>query len=76
MKTCYICSPYRAKSEAEVGKTLLLLCDSLIIGNRHGISQGMQAEIELSIKKDIPAICITDDTTAAELKDLVERVGA
>lgn len=38
--------------------------------------QGMQAEIELSIKKDIPAICITDDTTAAELKDLVERVGA
>lgn len=119
MQTCYICSPYRAKTEAELdnhidyaqeltrkamaagiapitphlyltqvtndeipeqrarglaaGQALLLLCDCVIIGNRYGISAGMQAEIELAEQQGVAIIAITDETTPAELAELVEK---
>lgn len=119
MRTCYICSPYRAKTEAELdnhidyaqeitskamaaglapitphlyltqvtndeipeqrargleaGQALLLLCDCVIIGNRYGVSAGMQAEIELAEQQGVAIIAITDETTPAELAELVEK---
>lgn len=119
MQTCYICSPYRAKTEAELdnhidyaqeltrkamaaglapitphlyltqvtndeipeqrargleaGQALLLLCDCVIIGNRYGISAGMQAEIGLAEQQGVAIIAITDETTPAELAELVEK---
>ena len=119
MKTCYICSPYRATREAELdnhidyaqeltrkalaaglapitphlyltqvtndskpeerarglkaGQALLLLCDCLIVGNRYGVSAGMQGEIAAAGVNNIPTICITDDTTPEELAELVEK---
>lgn len=119
MQTCYICSPYRAKTEAELdnhidyaqeltskalaaglapitphlyltqvtndeipeqrargleaGQALLLLCDCVIIGNRYGVSAGMQAEIELAEQQGVAIIAITDETTPAELAELVEK---
>lgn len=119
MQTCYICSPYRAKTEAELdnhidyaqeltskalaaglapitphlyltqvtndeipeqrargleaGQSLLLLCDCVIIGNRYGVSAGMQAEIELAEQQGVAIIAITDETTPAEIAELVEK---
>lgn len=119
MQTCYICSPYRAKTEAELdnhidyaqeltskalaaglapitphlyltqvtndeiqeqrargleaGQALLLLCDCVIIGNRYGVSAGMQEEIELAEQQGVAIIAITDETTPAELAELVEK---
>lgn len=119
MQTCYICSPYRAKTEAELdnhidyaqeitskamaaglapitphlyltqvtndeipeqrargleaGQALLLLCDCVIIGNRYGVSAGMQAEIELAEQQGVAIIAITDETTPAEIAELVEK---
>lgn len=119
MRTCYICSPYRAKTEAELdnhidyaqeltskamaaglapitphlyltqvtndeipkqraqgieaGQALLLLCDCVIIGNRYGVSAGMQAEIELAKKSHTPVIAVTNETTPAEIAQLVEK---
>lgn len=119
MRTCYICSPYRAKTEAELdnhidyaqeitskamaaglapitphlyltqvtndeipeqrargleaGQALLLLCDCLLIGNRYGVSAGMQAEIKLAEQQGVAIIAITDETTPAEIAELVEK---
>lgn len=119
MRTCYICSPYRAKTEAELdnhidyaqeitskamaaglapitphlyltqvtndeipeqrargleaGQALLLLCDCVIIGNRYGVSAGMQAEIKLAEQQGVAIIAITDETTPAEIAELVEK---
>lgn len=119
MQTCYICSPYRAKTEAELdnhidyaqeltrkaiaaglapitphlyltqvtndeipeqraqgleaGQALLLLCDCVIIGNRYGVSAGMQAEIKLAEQQGVAIIAITDETTPAEVAELVEK---
>lgn len=119
MQTCYICSPYRAKTEAELdnhidyaqeltrkaiaaglapitphlyltqvtndeipeqrargleaGQALLLLCDCVIIGNRYGVSAGMQAEIKLAEQQGVAIIAITDETTPAEIAELVEK---
>ena len=119
MRTCYICSPYRAKTEAELdnhidyaqeitskamaaglapitphlyltqvtndeipeqrargleaGQALLLLCDCVIIGNRYGVSAGMQAEIKLAEQQGVAIIAITDETTPEEIAELVEK---
>lgn len=119
MRTCYICSPYRAKTEAELdnhidyaqeitskamaaglapitphlyltqvtndeipeqrargleaGQALLLLCDCLLIGNRYGVSAGMQVEIKLAEQQGVAIIAITDETTPAEIAELVEK---
>ena len=119
MRTCYICSPYRAKTETELdnhidyaqeitskamaaglapitphlyltqvtndeipeqrargleaGQALLLLCDCLLIGNRYGVSAGMQAEIKLAEQQGVEIIAITDETTPAEIAELVEK---
>ena len=52
---------------------MLLLCDCVIIGNRYGVSAGMQAEIELAEKSHTPVIAVTNETTPAEIAQLVEK---
>jgi hypothetical protein len=57
----------------EAGQDLLLLCDCVIIGNRYGVSAGMQAEIKLAEQQGVAIIAITDETTPAEIAELVEK---
>jgi len=120
MVTAYICSPYRAKTDAQLdnhidyaqqltslalaagiapitphlyltqvtddnipeqrenglraGRALLEKCDVVIIGNLYGVSEGMQAELELADITHTPVISVTKDTTPEELAKIIESV--
>lgn len=119
MKTVYICSPYRATSEAQLdnnidyaqeltktalaaglapitphlyltqvtddskpaereqglraGTALLLTCDFCVMGNRYGISAGMQGELEAASEADIPVIVIDGSEDIDVIKQAVKR---
>ncbi|RKM61006.1 hypothetical protein D6855_03670 [Butyrivibrio sp. CB08] len=119
MKTVYICSPYRATSEAqldnhidyaqeltrtalaaglapitphlyltqvtddskpderarglEAGTALLLTCDFCVMGNRYGISAGMQGELQAAGAADIPVIVIDGQDDVDVIKNAIER---
>lgn len=119
MYVAYICSPYRAKTEAELdnhieyaqaltrlalkaglapitphlyltqatddsqpaerragltaGQELLLKCDLMIIGNKYGVSEGMEEEITLARSKQITVLAIFDSTTPENLTCMIER---
>lgn len=55
------------------GQALLGKCDALLVGNKYGTSEGMQAEIELACRSKMQIISITDDTTPEELRQMIER---
>ena len=119
MKTVYICSPYRATSEAQLdnnidyaqeltrtalnaglapitphlyltqvtddsrpaererglaaGTALLLTCDFCVMGNRYGISAGMQGELDAAAGADIPVIVIDGEDDLGVILHAVER---
>lgn len=119
MYLAYICSPYRAKTGAELdnhieyaqaltrlalkaglapitphlyltkvinesketerrigltaGQELLTKCDLMIIGNKYGVSEGMQEEIEIARSKQITVFAIWDNTTPENLTCMIER---
>ena len=58
------------------GEALLLACDALVIGNRHGVSEGMKREIALATLRSIPIIAIADGTSPKEMRELVEEVAS